>query len=175
MNEHILIRKTHDVTLSPAILEALGLGNLFTMRDYTVTDYLTCDTDILACRSLIFRDTLDIPGLLPLLYETVNRLTDIRELIRRKGTSSDADRGLYALRQLELYFDVVDSMAGFYAEHMNRFVSDEYRDIFEAISAIAESAEYKALRKNTEASVEEIRNVKSITVGFNIDAALTPY
>ncbi len=175
MNEHILIKKTHDVTLSPDILEALGLDSLFTMRDYTVTDYLTCDTDILVCRSLIFRDTLDIPGLLPLLYETVNRLTDIREIIRRKGTYLDIDRGLYALRQLELYFEVVDSMAGFYAEHRHSFTSAEYLDMFEALSAIASSEEYKALRRNTESMVEEVRNIKSITVGFNIDAALTPY
>ncbi len=175
MREHILIRKTHDVTCSPDILRALGLEALFTMRDYTVTDYLTCDVDILTRRSLLFRDALEIPGLLPLLYETVDRLTDIREIIRRKGTYLDTDRGLYALRQLELYYDVVDSLADFYERHSEHFASAEFRDIFGDIAAIAAGAEYTALRKNTAAAVEEIRNVRSITVGFNIDAALTPY
>ncbi len=175
MNEHILIKKTHDVTFSPDILTALGLDTLFAMRDYTVTDYLTCDIDILARRSLLFRDALEVPGLLPLLYKTVERLTDMREILRRKGTYLDTDRSLYALRQLELYFDVVDSLADFYSRHAAKFVSAEFRDIFGDIAEMAAGEEYTALRKNTASVVEEIRRVRSITVGFNIDAALTPY
>ncbi len=175
MREHILIKKTSDVTFSPDMLKALGLDSLFAMRDYTVTDYLTCDTDVLARRSLLFRDALEIPGLLSLLRDMVRRLSDIQEILRLGGLVSEADRGLYALRRLELYFDIVDRATDFYHRNKDRFSSPEFLDIFGDMAETAAGAEYQALRKNTEPAVEEIRNVKSITVGFNVDAALTPY
>ncbi len=175
MSEHVLIRKTHDVTHSPAILEALGMDRLFSVRSYDLLDYMSCDTDILARRSLIFRDTLRLPGLHALLRETVKRLSDIREILALGCKVSEADRGLYALRRLELYFDIVDTLAAFHAAHGSRFESAELASLFGDVAALAASEEYARLRRNTAPMVEEVRNVKSITVGFNMDAALTPY
>ncbi len=175
MREHILIQKSRDVTHSPDILHALGLDALFITRDYTVTDYLTTDIDILTRRSHLFRDALMIPGLLSLLREIVRRLSDVREMLRLGATVSEADRGLYALRQLEMYFDIVDDMAAFWKAHQDRFASAEFCAIFGAVAETAASAEYRTLRRHMGAVVEEIRKVKSITIGFNLDAALTPY
>ncbi len=175
MNRHILIQKTHDVTLSPEILKALGMDTLFSMRGYDLLDYLTCDTSTLSRRSLIFRDVLKIPGLHELLRESVSRLTDVSEILRLQGKVSEGDRGLYALRQLELYFAVVDALAAFFTEHRNAITSGELSALFEDVAAIAESEEYICLRRNTAPALASVQHVKSITVGFNIDAALTPY
>ncbi len=174
MREHILIKKTHDVIHSLDILKALGLDTLFALRDYTVTDYLTCDIEVLTRRSRLFRDTLEIPGLHTLFRETVKRLSDVQELLRLGTTVSDTDRGLYALRRLELYFDIVDRMAAFFERHGKRFQSEELRAIFEDIAETAASEAYLVLRRNTDPTIEEIRRVKSITVGFNLDAAMIP-
>ncbi len=175
MSQHILIQKTHDVTHSPEILQALGMDALFSMRGYDMLDYLSCDIDILTRRSQIFRDVLKIPGLLALLRETVGRLSDIHEILKLQGKVSENDRGLYALRRLELYFDIVDSLAVFHAEHREDFTSTELSDLFGDVSEIAAGEEYASLRRNTAPIVASVQNVKSITVGFNIDAALTPY
>ncbi len=175
MRAHILIQKTYDITHSPDILKALGLDTLFVTRDYTVTDYLTADIDTLTRRSLLFRDALEIPGLYRLLCDTVRRLTDVRETLRLGGMVSEADRGLYALRQLEMYFDIVDSMTEFWGKHATGFTSEDLCALFEDLAETAAGDEYRTLRRHTEPVVEEIRRIRSITVGFNLDAALTPY
>ncbi len=175
MSEHILIRKTDDVRYSPDILGALGMESLFSTRSYNVLDYLTCDTAILQSRSLIFRDTLSIPGLHGLLGDTIRRLSDIREILALQARVSEADRGLYALRRLELYFEVVDALSAFYTERKKDFASPELAAIFADVAAIAASEEYAAIRRNTAPVVESVQKIKSITVGFNLDAALTPY
>ncbi len=175
MRAHILIQKARDVTHTPDILQALGLHTLFVTRDYTVTDYLTTDIDILARRTRLFWDALEIPGLFALLCETVRRLTDVRELLRLGSTVSESDRGLYALRRLEMYFDIVDDMTAFGERYADKFTSEDLRTMFEDLAETAAGEEYRTLRRHTESVVEEIRRVRSITVGFNLDAALTPY
>ncbi len=175
MRPHMLIEKTHDVTAAPDLLTALGMDNLFLLREGTVTDYLTCDLDVLTRRSLLFRDTLRIPGLFELIGETVTRLSAIREILRLQSHVSEADRGLYSLRRLGQYFEVIDTLAAFYAAHGEDFRSPAYRALLADLAAIAASEEYARLKANTAPVMAEVERVKSITVGFNVDAALVPY
>ncbi len=175
MSHHSLIQKTDDVSYSPNILTALGMDTLVAVRSYNILEYMTCDIDLLTRRSLIFRDTIQIKGLDMLLKDTIDRLLAINEILKLQARVSETDRGLYVLRRLQHYFDIIDALSDFYQVNAERFASPEYAALFSEAADIAATAEYARLKENTNPVIAEIERVKSITVGFNIDAALSPY
>lgn len=63
---------------------------------------------------------------------------------------------------------------GFYTAHVDEFIAEDYTALFSRIHSLASSDEYRNLRRGTAEMLREISRVKSITVGFNFDASLSP-
>lgn len=175
MNEHILISKTGDVTCGAETLRALRGDFLNSSSRYDILDYLSRDIDVLTRRSRIFSDTLRINGMSELIGHLASQLEYISKMVKLSGSQNETDRGLYSVKQLEVYFDVVESASDFYRENEKRFTSDDLIGFFGRLDEIRGSEEYKTLRKNTKKLIESVYNIKSVTVGFNLNAALEPY
>ena len=105
----------------------------------------------------------------------MKQLTYISEITKKKSVSDVEERSLYSIRQTELYIEIVDKVTEFWNQHEKEFESDDYRALFDRIREIAESEEYRTLKKGTAQLIEEVTNVKSISLGFNFDASLAPY
>lgn len=170
-----LIEKTYDVRTSTDILKILKGQFLLYAREYNLIEYLSSDIDVLERRSTLFYDTLAIEGLKELLDDTVKSLRYISEIIRMQNNVGDDERGLYSVKQLTLYFEIIDALHEFYASHKEKFASADYIAWFDAVEQIAASHEYTILKRNTQPLIDKISTVKSISIGFNFDASFAPY
>ena len=154
MNEHILISKTGDVTCGAEILRALRGDFLNSSSRYDILDYLSRDIDVLTRRSRIFSDTLRINGMSELIGHLASQLGYVSKMVKLSGAQNETDRGLYSVKQLEVYFDVVESASDFYRENEKRFTSDDLIGFFGRLDEIRGSEEYKTLRENTKKLIE---------------------
>lgn len=167
--------RTNDVAVSDGILKFLKLDDLLFIRNGNILDYLTTDIGVLERRRRVVSDTSRIPDCAEIVEYLVKQLTYISEITKKKSVSDVEERSLYSIRQTELYMEIVDKTAEFWKLHGKEFESDDYRALFTRICEIAESDEYRALKEGTARLVEEVTNVKSISLGFNFDASLAPY
>lgn len=170
-----LIEKTYDVRTNPDILKTLKGEFLLYARDYQLMEYLSSDIGVLERRSTLFYDTLAIQGLKELLEHTVQNLQYISQMLRMQNNVGDDERGLYSVKQLTLYFEMIDALYGFYKEHKTQFTSADYITWFDTVEQMATAPAYATLKQHTQKLIEQISTVKSISIGFNFDASLAPY
>ncbi|MBQ8696137.1 MAG: hypothetical protein IJ519_00290, partial [Clostridia bacterium] len=169
------IIKTNDVYCERDLLSTLQADGFLRVKGFELTDYLTCDIELLRRRSKVFYDTSHVGGLEKLVGETVDTLDHIRRILDLQKEHTDSERALYSVKQLQHYFALVDSLYAFWQSHRDRFTSTDYTELFGKIEAIAVSEEYRRLKDGTRKLIDKISSVKSVTVGFNLNAALAPY
>lgn len=169
----MLTQKTGDVKYTPDILSILGGDTLLYIRGYNLLEYLSRDIDVLERRSLLFRDALCVPGMREMLGEVLETLDRISQMVQMQSRVSEGDRDLYSVKELHLYFEVIDRLSAFYIEKGNKLTSEDYKAWLSQAAAIAETEEYRAIKRGTAKLIEKISGVKSISIGFNVDAALS--
>jgi len=171
----IFFERTNDVSYTPGILSMLKLDGLLRLRDGNILDYLTTDEKILERRGRVFRDTAQIDGCAEQLLFMVKQLTYVEELVKKQSVSDVEERSLYSIKQAELYFEVIDRSAEYWDNHGNEFVSVDFHELFNEITSIRDSGEYQNFKTGVSGLIKKISEVKSISVGFNFDASLSPY
>ena len=144
-----LVEKTNDVKYTPDILKILGAETILYYRGYNILEYLTVDEEVLVRRSKMFADTASINGLDELLNDAIKMLDHISEMIRLQNSVTDSERGLYSVKELELYFEVIDKLAAFFDENNSKFTSGDYIEWFNEVSFIKNSDEYAKLKDGT--------------------------
>ena len=167
--------KTGGVKVSDDILHTLGADGLLYIRGINILDYLTCDTEILEKRAAVFRDMLDIPGLYGLIKYMSSQLEYIFEMVKKQSDMDVGERYLYSVKQIELYFDIIDRAGEFYLSNRGSFKSEYFIGMFSKIAEISSGDEYINLKKGSAKLIGEISRVRSISIGFNFNASLTPY
>ena len=167
--------KSGEVKYTEDILKLIGAESLLFVRGMNILDYMTTDTEILEKRADIFADTVKVDGLYDLVKYMVNQLEYISEMVRKQSDIDAGERSLYSVKQLELYFDIVDRAEEFYVLHYSELGAEYYRELFLKVHEIAVSSEYESLKKGTRKLMTDITRVKSISIGFNFNSSLTPY
>ncbi len=163
------------VRVSETLLDDLKLRDLLHIRGLRIFDFLTDDVDILEGRNRMLFDLVHIPGFGEHLRYMVRQLLLISEMVSKQSVLDEEERSLYSVKQLETYFDIIDKSAVFHGSRDAQFTSDVFAKLFARIAEIAVSQEYTDLKKGTAKLLAQITSVKSVSVGFNFDAALTPY
>ena len=167
--------KTYDVMYSKDILKTLKLDQLLYIRGVNILDYLTTDINILERRSKIYDDTNNIPEFYEYLSNIVKQLTYVEDLINKQTSRDNEERNLYSIKQMELFFDIIDCTMDFYSKCKERLTSEDYIEYFQFVAQIFWSKEYKSLKCGVAKMMDDITHVKSISLGFNFDASLNPY
>ena len=158
------------------VLRSLGADDLLYNSKINIADYFSDDIDVLKRRSIVFGDALNVRGLYELLVSISQKLSAISDVLRSETEIGDRERSIFSAKQLELYFEIIDEAESYYtslpkAEH---FASEEFSQLFDRINGIATSREYHDLKQGTRKLIEKITHIKSISVGFNFDAKLSP-
>ena len=158
------------------VLRSLGADDLLYNSKINIADYFSDDIDVLKRRSIVFGDALNVRGLYELLVSISQKLSAISDVLRSETEIGDRERSIFSAKQLELYFEIIDEAESYYtslpkAEH---FASEEFSQLFDRIHGIATSREYHDLKQGTRKLIEKITHIKSISVGFNFDAKLSP-
>ena len=157
-------------------LKCLGADKLLYNSKVNISDYFSDDIEVLKKRSIVFGDALNISGLFEMLQSITQKLSHISDILHSQIEIGDKERSLFSVKQLQLYFEIIDEAEEYYSRlpNGNIFSSVEFKELFEQLHSIAISKEYLALKDGTRNLINKITHIKSISVGFNFDAKLSP-
>lgn len=160
--------------ISEFVLEEMGMSQLITLRNSELSEYFTTDPEIIRYRLETFSDMLENPTISDTLNSLMPILGDILELRRLEADSGDTASYLSSITEIELYISCIDLLhAGFSSIHDN-LKSRAFVAFSDRIRELSESEYYKELNKKLEELTDRVREIKSVTIGVNLDSLLRP-
>ncbi len=167
--------KSHLPNISEAVCDELGLNEIFNLKNSSLTDFFTDKKEVILYRQATVKDMMDIPEIKETLLKVHPVLDDIQELRRLDIESSEAaDSYLYSITEIELYVSCIDILNAGLAPVYDRMKSEAFRNLTSFITELSSSEYYKELNKKLEALTSRVHEVKSITVGVNLDRQFRP-
>ena len=159
--------------VSAETAESIGLSALIKLKNSVLTDYFTSDPAVIAYRAENFRDMLQNPGIAETFVRVLPILSDIGEL-RRMSASSDrtTDEYLLSLSEIELYISAMETMHEGLTPLADKLTSKAFRDLAAYIRKVTESDYYKELNEKLRELTVRVRDIKSVTIGVNLDSTL---
>ncbi|MBQ7922126.1 MAG: hypothetical protein IJ325_06065 [Clostridia bacterium] len=159
--------------LSPATAEQLELYYLMDLKSCDFGSFYTADPEVILYRQDTFGDMIANPELSHILLKMIPLLNDITEL-RRMGAESAAstEAYLYSITEVELYTSLLDLLKNNLLPLAPKFKSSAFRRFAERINTLTASEYYKDLNERLTELTSRVREIRSITIGVNLDAQL---
>lgn len=161
--------------ISDDVCYELGLEEIFNLKNCSLSDLFTSDPAVIGYRQQTLADMAAIPEIAETLAKIHPILDDISEL-RRLDTerNSSGDSYLYSITEIELYVSCIDTLREGLCGVRDRIKSGAFSSLADFASELWESDYYKELNKGLEALASRVREVRSVTVGVNLDRELRP-
>ena len=156
------------------VLEELGLNEIFELKNSDLSEYFTTDTEVIKYRMEVFGDMLACPEITKTLGKLIPILSDIMELRRLELDNGDTNSYLESITEIELYISSVETLSSGLSPIKDKLKSSSLSMLAERISELAESDYYKELNQKLTELTNRVREIKSVTVGVNLDAQLRP-
>lgn len=157
------------------VCEELGLNEIFNLKSGSLTDFFTSDTEVIKYRQQTVDDMMRIPAIRATLAKAHPILDDIRQLrqLDRENIGS-GDSYLYSITEIELYVSCIETLKEGFYPIKSEIKSKAFSVLCDFIIELSESDYFKELQKKLEALSSHVHDVKSITVGVNLDRQLRP-
>ncbi len=155
-------------------LDELGMSSLVSLKNGVLSDFFTTDPDVIRYRQETFADMLDNPSLADTLNSLIPILGDILELRRLEADSGDTSSYLSSITEIELYISCIDLLNDGFGKVRNSLRSRAFITFSDRIRELAESEYYSELNKKLSELTSRVREIKSVTIGVNLDAQLRP-
>ena len=161
--------------ISENVCDELGLTEIFGLKNSTLTDFFTADPEVILYRQAAVRDMMEIPEIKETLAKAHPILDDIQELRRLDDeSSSSGDSYLYSITEIELYVSCIDTLNAGLLPVKDKIKSEAFKTLSSFIFELSASEYYTELNEKLDALASRVREVKSITVGVNLDKQLRP-
>ncbi|MBQ2862811.1 MAG: hypothetical protein IJE84_01405, partial [Clostridia bacterium] len=145
------------------------------LKSRDVSDFFTSDIEVMKYRQSAFSDMLDNPELKDVLMSVVPVLNDITELRRLDSEASETTESyLLSITEIELYISCVDRLNNGLKTVRDKLKSAAFITLSDRMKELAESEYYKNLNIKLNELTQRVREIRSITVGVNLDAQLRP-
>ncbi len=160
-------------------IEQLELDLLFDLKNSTLEEYFSTVPEVIRYRQDVFYDMLECPEVAETLSKVTPVLLDIEELRRLESSltsagSTNAQSYLFSLTEIELYTSCLSIMKKGLAGCKDKLKSEALSALADKIVELTESEYYQNLNKKLNELTQRVRDIKSITVGVNLDAQLRP-
>lgn len=145
----------------------------FDGRGYlNIERFFTTDTDVINYRLDALGDLLSNRTFFYAMQEIMPQISALQELRRFSSMASDEVEGLYSVRDLNTYIELVEYLY----TNLNKYQlnSAMFSEIKKAVNEIHSSDEYEGIKAKLPKNMQLITELKSITIGVNIDAAMRP-
>ncbi len=162
------------VNISDTVMAELGLDFLINLKSSSLSDYFTTDKATIEYRTKTINDLLANPTVVETLKGTLTLLNDIIELRAIKSETEVAKNYLYSITEIELYIDIVARLAKGFASVRNNVKSPALIKLTETVTELSESEYYKDLNRKLNELTAKVHEVKSITIGVNLDNEFRP-
>ncbi len=160
--------------ISSEVLDQIELNTVIDLRNSRLCDYFTYDKEVIEYRQKVFEDMIDNPELRNILLEVQPILSDITEIRRISSDSDSGDGYLYSITEIELYISAIEMLHNGLSSIKNEFKSEAFQTLAERINELTESDYYKDLNNKLKELTSRVREVKSVTIGVNLDSQLRP-
>ena len=153
-------------------LEELGLLELLPLKNSQLSEYLTTDPKVIAYRQQVFTDLLAHEEIGKTLGKLIPVLFDIMELRRLENDSGETSDYLSSMTEIELYISSIEIL---HEGLCNRsYESVAFGRLSAYIAELVESDYYAELNQRLAELTNRVREIKSVTIGVNLDAQLRP-
>ncbi len=160
--------------ISDFTLDEMGFTHIFDLKNGSLSEFFTSDIDVINYRRETFADMLDNPELINTLNELMPILSDIMELRRLEADSGDPNDYLSSITEIELYISCIDTLDDGLNAVKDKLRGEAFKTLCERISELAESDYYAQLNEKLCELTKRVREIKSVTMGVNLDAQLRP-
>ncbi len=157
-------------------LQELGMLEIFNTQSIPLADLFTTDADVIAYRNETFADMLNNPVLTDTLRHLVPVLQDITELRRLEQDAGSEDTAAYlsSMTEIELYITCVDILHKGMTTAGKNLKGRAFKKLADYVIQLAESEYYAELNKKLSELTQRVREIRSVTIGVNLDAQLRP-
>ncbi len=155
-------------------LEELGLSEILSLKGGDLSSFFTTDPEVMRYRMATFDDMLRCRELTEMLNRLVPVLNDIMELRRLEADSGDSNDYLSSITEIELYISSIEILHAALTSVKEDLKSPAFLSLSERIAELAESDYYRELNAKLSELTQRVREIKSVTVGVNLDAQLRP-
>ena len=162
------------VTISEEVIRELSLDYLLDLKNSNLSDYFTADKETIEYRSSTIADLLANPTIVDTLKSVLTLLNDIVELRSIKSETEVAKNYLYSITEIELYIDIVDRLARGFRSVRDNVRSQALIKLTDTVTELSESDYYRDLNKQLSDLTAKVHEVKSITIGVNLDSEFRP-
>ncbi len=156
------------------VLDELGMSDMLLLKNSELSEYFTTNPEVIRYRLEVFADMLANPSISATLNSLIPILSDILELRRLEADSGDVDSYLSSMTEIELYISCIDLLYSGFSVLKGKLTSKAYQTFAARIEELAESDYYKELNQKLSELTERVREIKSVTIGVNLDAQLRP-
>ena len=153
-------------------LQELGMLEILDLKSSELSEYFTTSEQVMEYRNEVFSDMLASPELSATLNKLMPVLTDITEL-RRLESDNQNDDYLSSITEIELYISCIDILYNGFKK-ISGLKSRAFTHFSEKIRELAESDYYLELNKKLSELTKRVREIKSVSIGVNLDAQLRP-
>lgn len=155
-------------------LEELGLDEIFNLKNRELSEFVTSDPEVMRYRLETFSDMLENDGIAETLNRLIPILSDILELRRLDVESGDTNSYLSSITEIELYISSIDTLNEGFSALGGKIKGRALSKLAKRISELANSDYYSELNEKLAELTNRVRDIKSVTIGVNLDAQLRP-
>ncbi len=156
-------------------LSELGMLEILELKTSELSEYFTTDPEVMKYRREIFADMMSCPAISETFAKLMPVLSDITELRRLEADgAAQSDDYLSSITEIELYISCVEILYNGLTSAREQIKSRAFKALDERVRELAESEYYAELNKKLEELTKRVREIKSISIGVNLDAQLRP-
>ena len=171
--EHYEGKSTPNIDMF--VLEELGLLEAFSLKSSDLDEFFTSDPKVIEHRMDVFADMLAFPQISVTLNRLFPILTDIMELRRLEADFGDnTESYLESITEIELYISSISTLHDGFSEIKDSLTSDAFKTLAQRIDDLVCSDYYAELNTKLSELTNRVRDIKSVTIGVNLDAQLRP-
>ena len=156
------------------VLEELGLLEIFNLKNSNLDEYFTNDPKVIKHRMSVFEDMLNFPEISVTLNKLFPVLTDIMELRRLEADTGDTESYLESITEIELYISSISILHSGLSPIKDKVSSEAFKILAKRIDDLVSSEYYSELNAKLAELTNRVRDIKSVTIGVNLDAQLRP-
>lgn len=171
---HLLGKSVPDIDMYT--LQELGMLEILHTRSRSLDEFFTTDPSVISYRNETFSDMLANPVLTDTLTRLVPVLQDISELRRLESESTPEDTSSYlsSMTEIELYITCVDILHSGMSQARDTLRGTAFIRLADCVRELAESDYYRELNEKLAELTGRVREIRSVTIGVNLDAQLRP-
>ena len=156
------------------VLDELGLNSVFDLKNGRLCDFFTSDKETIEYRQRVFKDLVENEELCQLFISINPILNDISELRRLSVDNESSDTYLYSITEIELYVSCVEALYEGFTRLEGKLNSEALIELSDRIIELTDSEYYRDLNERLKELTSRVREVKSVTIGVNLDGQLRP-